>query len=92
MFLESCPFFSRVSNFLAYICSQYSVNGFLCFCGISYDFSSCISYFVYLDLCSFLLGEPDQRFVSIVYPVKEPAVYCVGFFFPLLSLFYLFPL
>ena len=45
---------------------------FLYFCGIRCNFSSFISYVVYLNLLSFLLGEPGQRFVSFLYPFKEP--------------------
>ena len=54
---------------------------FFNFCSISCDFSSFISYIVYLGLFSFLLGEPGQRFVSFVYPFKEPDLGFIDFFF-----------
>ena len=39
-----------------------------------------------------LLGEPDQRFVNLVYSFKEPALGFIAFFLFFKSLFYVFPL
>ena len=63
---------------------------YLYFCSISCDFSSFISYFVYLGLLSFLLGEPGQRFVNFVYPFKEPALGFTDFFSIVFLIFILF--
>ena len=63
------------------------------FCGIGYYFPSLISYFVYLGPLSFILGDPDQRFVNFVYPYKKSTLGFIDFFlFFFKSLFHLFPL
>ena len=74
---------SRLSNLLVFSCSYYSV--FLYIYTISWYYSFFISYFVYLGSVSFLLGEPGQRFVYFVYPIKEPALGCFVEFFLLFS-------
>ena len=75
MCLKNCPFLLGCQ-----ICWHLTVHSILLwifffnFCGISCNFSSFISYFIYLDLLSFLLGEPGQRFVNFIYPFKEPSL------------------
>ena len=59
---------------------------FLHFCAICCYFSSFTSYCVYLDLLSFLLGEPGYRFVNFVYLLKNQALrFTVLFLFVLTS-------
>ena len=69
----------------------HNLSLFFNFCSISCDFSSFISYIVYLGLFSFLIGEPGWRFVNFVYPFREQAL---GFtdFFSIVFDYYLFPL
>ena len=68
------------SDLLAYDCSLYSLKVFLYFCNISWDFSYFISYFLYFDFLSCLLGEPGQRFVNFVYPFEKTALGFIDFF------------
>ena len=75
---------SRLSNLLAFNCSCYSLI-FLYIYIFSWYYSFCISNFVDLGSLSFLLGEPGQRFVCLVDPIKEPALGCFIEFFLLFS-------
>ena len=61
-----------------------------CISVVSIDFSSFISYFVYLGLLSFHLGEPGQRFVNSFYPFKESALGFIDFsiFFHLNNIYF----
>ena len=83
----------RLSKLLAYNCSYNCFYASLYFCGIGY-LSFFISYFVYLGPLSFLLGEPDQKFIDFVHPFKKPALGFIDFLSIvfLKSLFYLLPL
>ena len=78
MFLESCPFLLGCQ-----ICWHIIVLFlFVCFnyCSTSCNFSFFTSYFIYFGSLSFLLVESAQRFVSFVYPFKEPALDFIDFF------------
>ena len=88
--LVGCLFFgdlsisSRLSNLLAYNCSQYS---FTIFHSIS-CFSSLIFLFVYFDHLSFLLGKPGQKF-DLVYGFKEVGLGFIDFFL-LFNLYFIY--
>ena len=68
----------RLSNLLAYNCSQYSLMVF-CIFVVSVVISPLL-FLIYLGLLSFRLIEPAQRFVNFVYPFKEPALGFIDFF------------
>ena len=51
----------------------------------------CVFLF-YLGPLSFLLGEPDQRFIDFVYPFRKPVLGFIDCFLLFFNLCYLFPL
>ena len=84
MSLERCQFLLGC-QISWHILFHSSLMVFLYLCSIHWDFSFFISYFVYLKSFS-LLGESGQRFVSFIYPLKEPALGFIDFFFFFLKL------
>ena len=80
-FLESCLFllgFQICWHIIAHSVLWIFFFFFWYFCGISWDFSFLISYFVYLGS---RLGECGQRFVNFVYPFKGWALGFIDIFF-----------
>ena len=79
--------FSRLCNFLAYNCWSYLLclgGDWLvgCISMVAVVISPLfISHFIHLGLCSFLLGEPGQRFVNFVCCFKEPTLDFVDFLY-----------
>ena len=49
-------------------------------------------FFLYLDLLSFYLPEPCQRFVNFVYPFKEAVVSFIDFFFQFFESLFIYSL
>ena len=86
---------SRLSNLLAYSCSWYFLTD-LCILWCQLYFPSFISDFNYLGPLPFFLDESGERFVNLVYLLKEPGLGFIGilycFFLMLFSLFLLWSL
>ena len=78
---------SRSSNLLPNNCNIL-FKMFLYFYGIGFYFSF-ISYFVYFNPLSFLLGEICQKFINFVYLFKQAILRFIDFFLFLISI--LFP-
>ena len=88
MFLETYSFI-LMSNFFCIYYSQYSLFGISAVSVFSH-----LSHFLKFSLhpLSFLLGEPDQRFVNFVYFFKEPALGFIDFFLLIFFIIYFYQL
>ena len=71
---------------LLFIVFSYVLLYFYISCFISFF----ISYIVYLRSLSFLLGEPGQRFISYVYPFKDPAFGFIDFLYCFLNFYFIY--
>ena len=82
IFLESCPFLLG-----CWICWHAAVHRillwflvFIHYWLIFFLFHFLVCLFAYIGSLYFVLGEPDQRFVSFIYPFKEAALGLSDFF------------